>query len=163
LGFNSRGLQPILHKPESQPQGATWQPMTGLRGTFPLAKYDATFRALVHPPVYQGVNSILPHHCPVSLCHCIYHVSLLTSSRATCHPYSGDTCHPQTGPVACHTPYHLPCVFSRSFHVICTAIRPLQSACHVALYGLYSHPFFLPVWVFEQNAISFAYGARLTK
>jgi hypothetical protein len=24
-------------------------------------------------------------------------------------------------------------------------VRPVQSACHVALYGLYSHPLFLPV------------------
>jgi hypothetical protein len=163
LGFDSHGLQPILHKPESQPQGATWQPMTGPRGTFPLAKYDATCQALVRPPVCRGVSSVLPHHSPVSLCHYICHVSLLTSSRATCHPYSGDTCHPRTGPVACRMPHHLPRVFSRSCHIICMVVQPVQSAFHVALYGLYSHPFFLPVWVFEQNVISFAYGARLTK
>jgi hypothetical protein len=134
--------------------GATWQPMTGPRGTHNQSD-TATCQTLVHPLVC---------HVPVlSACHCTCHVSLLTSFRATCHPYSGDTCHPRTGPThllyalssaTCHLqmlPHHL---YSCT---ACTVSLPR------GLYGLYSHPFFLPVWVFDQNAISFAYGVRLTK
>ena len=38
--------------------------------------------------------------------------------------------------------HHLPRVTSRGCHVSCTTVWPVQSACHVALYGLYSHPLF---------------------
>jgi hypothetical protein len=86
-----------------------------------------------------------------------------TSACAMCHPYSCDTCHPMTSPIVCHMPHHLPHVISRSCHIICMDVRPVQSACQVALYGLYSHPLFLPVWVFRYNVISFAYRARSTK
>jgi hypothetical protein len=125
--------------PESQLEGAMWQPMTGPCGTSPT---NQTLPLIEHQMVHVSATYLAT---------CLP-VSLLTSSCATCHPYSGDTCHPRTGPVAYRMPHHLPRVFSRSSHVICMVVRPVQSACHVALYGLYglySHPFFLPVWVFE--------------
>jgi hypothetical protein len=120
---------------ESQPEGATWQPMTGPRGTSPTnQKLPLVKHRMVHVSAMYPTTCLLrclPNQQPychitaLSTCHCIYHVSLLTSSCATCHPYSGDMCHPWAGPVACHTPHHLPCVFSRSCHVSCTVVQPI--------------------------------------
>jgi hypothetical protein len=140
--------------PESQPEGATWQPMTGPRGT--SNKNDCHLSN-------TGSSTCLPcTNRTLSACHCTCHVSLLTSSCATCHPYSGDTCHPLTGPITCCMPLsptmcHLQMLPHHLYCTACTVSLPR------GLYGLYSHPFFLPVWVFDQNAISFAYGVRLTK
>jgi hypothetical protein len=62
-----------------------------------------------------------------------------------------------------HMPHHLPHVITRSFHVIFTAVRPIQSSCHVGLYGLYSHPFFLPIWVFEKKCDIFCTRSSFDK
>jgi hypothetical protein len=66
-----------------------------------------------------------------------------TSACATCHPYSGDTCHPLTGPIVCRMPHQLPCVISRSCHIICM----VRTACTVSLprgtvWTIQSSPFF---------------------
>jgi hypothetical protein len=126
-----------LHKPMSQPMGAMWQPMTGPRGTFPLAEYDATCQQRIEPPVCRGV-------CPVNNCTamslpCQHATVSATSACATCHPYSGDTCHPLTGPIP--VIHHITCHVS-SPGAATSVVRPVQSACHMALYRLYSHPFF---------------------
>jgi hypothetical protein len=42
----------------------------------------------------------------------------------------------------CRMLHHFPHVITRNCHVNYMILRPIQSACHVALYGLYSHPFF---------------------
>jgi hypothetical protein len=137
--------------------------MTGPRGTSTTnQKLPPVECRFVHlSSTYSASKPHVPHHCPVSLCHC---VSLLTSSCAMCHPYSGDTCHPRTGPTV---PIVLP--------ITCHVSSPGAATSVVRPYGLYSQPatwhftdctvthFFLPIWVFEQNAISFTYGARLTK
>jgi hypothetical protein len=125
----------------------------------------ATYQTLIHLPVCRGVfpvsnrtTTCLPRHCPVSVCH----VSA-TSAYATCHPYSGDTCHPLTGPnhlsyslspaMCCHQ--KMPCqLYGRTAYIVSLphgTVRTVQS------------PIFLPVWVFGQNVISFAYKARLMK
>jgi hypothetical protein len=126
----------------------------------------AKCQMLIGPCVCQvcPCHLYLPVTCPVSLPRVP-----ATSACATCHPYSGDTCHPLIGPtvpVVCHITCH---VSSPGAATSSVSVRP---------YGLYSQPatwhctdctdctvipFFLPVWVFGQNAISFAYGARLTK
>jgi hypothetical protein len=117
----------------------------------------ATCQTLVRPPVCRGV-------CPVNnriatpACHCTCHRDLVPH-----HPYSGDTCHLLTGPI--HLPYslsratcllqELPCqLYGCTAHTI---------SLPRGLYRLYSHPLFLPVWVFDQNAISFAYRAHFMK
>ena len=140
MGFNSDRVHKILHNPMSQLKGATWQPMTGPRGTSPLAENNATCRALDGPHVCH-----VP--CPLSLYLPSQPANVIpaTSACATCHPYSGDTCHPLTGLI--------PIVRQITCHVSSpgastSSIRHVQSTCHMALYGLYSHPFFLPVWVF---------------
>jgi hypothetical protein len=102
------------------------------------------------PRVCHASTSVLPHHLPSHL---------LTSSCATCHPYSGDTCHPWIGPAVC--PYmcsnHLPHVPPGAMPLCRLQELPRHCTdCTVI-------PFFLPVCLFGQNTISFAYGARLTK
>jgi hypothetical protein len=93
-----------------------------------------TCQTLVHPLVY--------HVLVLSACHCTCHISLLTSFRATCHPYSGDTCHPRTGP------NHLLYALSSATCHLQMLPHNLYScmACTVSLprglYGLYSHPLF---------------------
>jgi hypothetical protein len=128
-----------------------WQPMTGPRGT------STTNRNCQVSNV--GWSTCLPRFLPPYL-----PSQLLTSSvpRVTLTVVTRVT-HRLVQLSVVHVPHHLPCVASRSCHIICMVVWPVQSACHVALYGLYSHPLFLHVWVFRQNAISFAYGTRLTK
>jgi hypothetical protein len=107
----------------------------------------ATCRALIRPCACHVLCHLSPYlpSQPAD-------VIPATSACATCHPYSGDTCHPLTGPtVPVVLPHHLPCVITRSCHVICTVVRPVQSACHVALYGLYSHPLFFCLFGFSDR------------
>jgi hypothetical protein len=124
----------------------------------------ATCQMLIRPLVY---------HIPIlSACHCTCHIILLTSFHATCHPYRGDTCHPRTGPThllyalsfaTCHLQM-LPCQLYGLYSqpTTCT-VRTIQLACHVDCTDCTVTPLFLPVWVFDQNAISFAYKAHLKK
>jgi hypothetical protein len=130
-------------QPESQPQGATWQPMTGPRGTSPTNQNDATCRALIGPPVCHVPCHLSPYlpSQPADVIHA-------TSACATCHPYSGDTCHPLTGPtvpvvcsITCHMCHHqkLPCqLYGRT---ACTVslprgtVRTVQSPIFFACLG----------------------------
>jgi hypothetical protein len=133
LGVRLQWRPHILHKPTSQPMGATWQPMTGPHCTMLFTRTDATCQQLTGPLVCQVVNSVLPRHP------CQHATVSATSAYATCHPYSGDMCHPLIGPVpvVCHITYHV-----SSPGAATSVVRPIQSACHVALYRLYSRPFF---------------------
>jgi hypothetical protein len=109
------------------------------------------------------VCTLVCHVPSLSACHCTYHVSLLTSFRATCHPYNGDTCHPQTGPT--HLLYALSsttCHLQMLPHHLYGCMACIVSLPR-GLYSPYNHPLFLPICVFDHNAISFAYKARLTK
>jgi hypothetical protein len=123
----------------------------------------ATRQSLNGPCAFHLSNAVLP--CQPATCLPPYLPNqLLTSSGATCHPYSGDTCHPWIGPVVC--PYAISaCHVSppRAATSSVQTVRPVQLSCHVALYGLYSHPLFLPVCLFGQNTIYSVYEARLTK
>jgi hypothetical protein len=124
LGFDSGRVHKILHNPTNQPKGAMWKPMTMPHGTFPLVEYDTTCQALDGPRIYHVPCHLSPSH------HCTCSVSLLTSSHATCHPYSGDTCHAQTGPP--HLAYTLSpamCLLQEMPHQLygrtaCTVILP---------------------------------------
>jgi hypothetical protein len=87
---------PYFAQPESQPQGATWQPMTGPHGTSPFIENDAMCQTMIHPRVCRGVCPI-NNRTTMSL-PCQHATVSATSACATCHPYSGDTCHPLTGP-----------------------------------------------------------------
>jgi hypothetical protein len=121
---------------------------------------SATCRALIRstclprtlPPVTVPAQSL-----PADVIHA-------TSACATCHPYSGDTCHPLTGPtvpVICPSPatcHHQKLPHQLYGRTACTVSLPRGTVRTVQ-----SPIFFLPVWVFGQNAISFAYEARLTK
>jgi hypothetical protein len=129
-----------LHKPTSQPMGATWQPMTGPRGTFPLAEYDATCQHRIGPPVCRVVSSVLPRHCPVSMPLCLPRQPVVTLTVVTCHPLTGPI------PVVRHITYHV-----SSPGAATSPVWPVQSACHVALYGLYSHPFFFCLFGFSNR------------
>jgi hypothetical protein len=69
--------------PESQPEGATWQPMTGPCGTTLFTRTDATCQKLTGPLVYRVISSILPRHCPVSMPLCLSRVTLTVVTRVT--------------------------------------------------------------------------------
>jgi hypothetical protein len=123
----------------SQPQGATWQPMTGPRGTSTTNRRNAKCRMLTRPHI-----SHVPYHLSPYLPSHPADVIPATSVCATCHPYSGDTCHPLTGPtvpVVCHNTYHMSSPGA--------ATSAIQSTCHMALYGLYSHPLFFACFGFR--------------
>jgi hypothetical protein len=104
-GFDSRAKPQNFTKTNNQPWGATWQPMTGPRGTS-TTNQNATCRCLIGPTCLPPIN-----RTAMSPCHCHPATSDADVIRATCHPYSGDTCHPCIGPSVCQITYHiLPCV-----------------------------------------------------
>jgi hypothetical protein len=111
--------------------------MTGPSGTFPLVEYNATCQNMIEPPVCQGVYPV-SNRIATSL-PCQHATVFATSTYAMCHPYNGDTCHPLTGPIPIvrHITFHV-----SSPRVATSAVQLVQSACHLTLYGLYSHPFF---------------------
>jgi hypothetical protein len=111
--------------------------MTGPRGTSPFVKNDAMCQTMIHPRVCRGV-CLVSNRTTMSL-PCQHATVSAMSACATCHPYSGDTCHPLTSPIP--VVHHITCHVS-SPGASTSVVRLVQSACHVALYGLYSHPFF---------------------
>jgi hypothetical protein len=132
--------------------------MTGPRGTSPFIENDATCRALIHPPVCHVPYHLSPYlpSQPTDVIHAM-------SACATCHPYSGDTCHPLTGlnvPIICSIT--ATCCHQKLPHQLygrrtCTVSLPR------VIVWIVQSPIFLLVWVFGQNAISFAYKAHLMK
>jgi hypothetical protein len=137
-----------------------------------VAAHDWATWHLNNQPQTAKCQSLMVHVLPPVKCRTapvslprVCHRQLLTSSRATCHPYSGDTCHPWIGPTVC--PYaKSACHVSPpgACHVICMD----RTTCTVSMprgtvRTVQSSPLFLPVCLFGQNAISCAYGARLTK
>jgi hypothetical protein len=165
----------ILHKTNNQSRGATWQPMTGPRGT------------LTNQPNMPRVNADWPTCLPRQLPYC--HVTVLpvipavlpcqpaTSAadvtRATCHPYSGDTCHLWIGPTVpvrpnlpatchspgaamCHLPLDLPCV-------TCTDRTVCTVSMTRGLYGLYSHPIFFACLTFRTERDIFSIRSPFDK
>jgi hypothetical protein len=96
-----------------------------------------------HPPYCHASSPChLPRHSPYAASS--EPCKLLTSSRATCHPSSGDMCHLGIGPAVC--PKHqifLPCVTLWSHHVSCTdlprvACADMPRQHPYGLYGLHS-------------------------
>jgi hypothetical protein len=133
--------------------GATWQPMPGPHGISPFVENDAMCQTLIRPRVCRGVCTVMPSHqsyCHVSMplylpCKPVPRVTLWVVQMNLSYVPSPATCHLHM------LPHHL------YDHRACTVSLPRGTV------GLYSHQFFFPVWVFDQNVISFAYEARLTK
>jgi hypothetical protein len=130
----------------NQPQGTTWQPLIGPHGTSTTNRYM--------PRVNHWFVHVFAAHqllyFPVNL-PCQPATSATDVTRATCHPYSGDTCHLWIGPsvrqtnpsrsaTCCHP--RLPCVICWIYHVTCMDCMVCTVSMTRGLYGLYSHPFF---------------------
>jgi hypothetical protein len=150
--------------------GAMWQPMSGPRGTTPLARNSAMCQDTIRPQSSQST------HFPVIVCHVL--------------SYGSDTCHRMdmicvTLAVVTHVTSLLVHLYLPCHQSVCPVILPCQlyGPCHVCAncvamsyvwsYNLYSHlprgtvrtvqsTFFLPVWKNEQNTISGAYDVHLS-
>jgi hypothetical protein len=91
----------------SQPQGATWKPMTGPRGTsktnriMPHVKFQMLHVSSTYP-------SIVPSQSPADVIPC--HVSPIDWSNCTYHAPSPATCHLQELP--CHMYDRTTCTIS---------------------------------------------------
>jgi hypothetical protein len=126
--------------------------MTGPCGTSKPTKVAKCQSLMVHMPAMLSL-SYYPV-CHVCHCLCVSTSALprqLLTSPVPCVTLTVVTCvTPGLVQLSTRTPNHpamchlleLPHVTSWGCHVICTSVRPVQSSCHVALYGLYSHPIF---------------------
>jgi hypothetical protein len=66
--------------------GATWQPMTGPRGTTPFAQMNDMCHDMIFTPANPINMPLVPARHPMT-------IIPATSSCAMCHPCSGATCH----------------------------------------------------------------------
>jgi hypothetical protein len=117
-GRTPRAQHNFYIKTNSQLRGATWQPLTGPRGTSttnPNMTRVAYRLDHANQPKYAMCQSLIhPCHLPhiISVCSITCHIIHAASDadvihatsdadviRATCHPSSGDTCHYKIGPI----------------------------------------------------------------
>jgi hypothetical protein len=131
---------------------ATWHPITCqpkttcqhlIRRLQPIiACHIITCRTPCQPCLSSPRRKSYCHVCCVSLsirqspCHVTCH-TMLMSSRATCHPSSGDTCHLGIGPTVCPKCQNcLTRVTAGGCHVSCTDLpRVIVWTCHMSSYG----------------------------
>jgi len=127
--------------------------MSRPRGTSPFTETNSMCQNPIGPLVCSVNTSAQSTHLPSD---CRLHVICTPYGCALCHHCSGDMCHSRIGPPVPTTSATRPTAMCH-LHMLprqCQLCMPCQLYdhmtytfnFHVALYGLYNHHYFFPVW-----------------